>query len=111
MKYIDIQSITELDPSLSDGHHISIELDLPMTVVLKGQEDALKSDEQMHLKVLVLGDEQEPGNIRFEITSMEDIFFHYVANVNEEGFKQIQAEQQLNIEYNDFYNIIQKVLE
>jgi hypothetical protein len=31
----------------------------------------------MHLKVLVLGDEQEPGNVRFEITSMEDIFFHY----------------------------------
>jgi len=33
----------------------------------------------MHFKVLVRGDEQEPGNVRFEITSMEDIFFHYVA--------------------------------
>jgi hypothetical protein len=49
-----------------------------MVVSALGQESSLTSNEIMHLKVLVLGDEQEPGNVRFEITSMEDIFFHYV---------------------------------
>jgi hypothetical protein len=57
LTYIDTQSITELDPSLSDGHHISIECDIPMNVVLKGQELTLNSNEMMHLKLLVLGDE------------------------------------------------------
>ena len=32
----------------------------------------------MHLKLLVMGDEHSPGNIRLEITSEDDIFFHYV---------------------------------
>jgi hypothetical protein len=65
----------------------------------------------MHLKVLVLGDEAEPGNVRFEITSMEDIFFHYVGNVNEDGFFTIKEEQQLSIEFTEFMNIINKLLD
>ena len=49
--------------------------------MLKGgkEDDPQSSSRQvMHLKVLVMGDEQEPGNVRLEITSEEDIFFHYV---------------------------------
>jgi hypothetical protein len=31
----------------------------------------------MHLKVLCRGHEEDPGNIRIEVTSDKDIFFHY----------------------------------
>ena len=35
---IATDSISELDPSLQGGYHLSIETDLPMRVLLKGQE-------------------------------------------------------------------------
>lgn len=84
---------------------------MAMKVQLKQHEDTHASQETMHLKVLVLGDEAEPGNVRFEITSMDDIFFHYVANVNEDGFNTIREEQQLSIEFTEFMVIINKLLE
>ena len=111
LTFIDTQNIDELDPSLQDGHHISQERDLPMRVATKGMESTHSSNEIMHLKVLVLGDEQEPGNVRFEITSMDDIFFHYVGNVNEEVFMTIKADQQITADYTEFYSIVVKMLD
>lgn len=79
LTFIDTENITELDPSRSDGHHVSIEVDLEMCIELREYEQTHSTKESMHLKVLCLGDEQEPGNVRLEITSMEDIFFHYTS--------------------------------
>lgn len=47
-----------------------------MQVQLKGDED-MNSVEMMNLRILVKGDEDQPGTVKFEITSNEDIFFHY----------------------------------
>ena len=77
LKYIDTQSINELDPSLQEKYHISKEIDIPIQVQLKDHENTHFTKEKMHLKVLVIGDEEEPGNVRLEITSLDDIFFHY----------------------------------
>ena len=38
----------------------------------------LNSTELIHMKVLVMGEENDPGGVRFELTSEDDIFFHYV---------------------------------
>jgi hypothetical protein len=48
-----------------------------MTIQLKGKEKTHTSVEIMEMKVLCRGDEQCPGNVRVEITSDKDIFFHY----------------------------------
>ena len=58
LTYIDTQNIDELDPSLQGGHHISVEADILMKVSLKGKEETHTSNEMMHLKVLVRGDEE-----------------------------------------------------
>ena len=50
-----------------------------MQIQLKDHERTHFTRESMHLKVLVIGDESDPGNIRLEITSLDDIFFHYVS--------------------------------
>ena len=66
----------------------------------------------MHIKVLVVGDEQEAGKLRFEITSMDDIFFHYFCNIDEQTFNQkIAMEQEVNIEYYAFYRVMSKMLD
>lgn len=50
-----------------------------MSVGLKNNTDeALNSNELIHIRVLVKGDDQDPQAVRLELTSEEDIFFHYV---------------------------------
>ena len=48
-----------------------------MRISLLGKEKTHTSLEMMNMKVLCRGDEQCPGNVRIEITSDKDIFFHY----------------------------------
>ena len=89
LTFIDTQVIDDQDPSTQQGHHVSIETDLRINVQLRqnrygAQPDvtdfvgSLESNEIMHVRVLVLGDEQDPGSVKLELTSEEDIFFHYV---------------------------------
>ena len=89
--FIDTQNIEELDPMKVKGHRITLETDLPMIVKLKairkglahyiddgeGAHVQMQSEELMHFKVLIMGDEDEPGTVHIELTSDEDIFFHY----------------------------------
>ncbi len=47
----------------------------------------------MHIKVLGVGDEQEAGKLSVEITSMDDIFFHYHSEIDEKVFNEKIAEE------------------
>ena len=89
LTFIDTPEIDELDPSKAQGHHVPFEADLKMLVRLKpvrqdpsgsvdGNAEALNSVELIHFKVLCMGQENDPGSVRFELTSDDDIFFHYV---------------------------------
>ena len=74
----------------------------------------LESAELMHLRILIRGDEQDPesiGSIKLELTSEEDIFFHYVCELNEEIMNELIQEQGLTIEYKDTLRIIHKLLD
>jgi len=77
LTFIDTQEIDELDPSQEQYHNIPVELDLPMEVVLMEDKDSA-SNEILHVKVLVKGDDQDPQAVRVELTSEDDIFFHYI---------------------------------
>jgi hypothetical protein len=33
-----------------------------------------------------MGEEQEPGSVKIELTSEEDIFFHYICDINDAVF-------------------------
>lgn len=59
LTFIDTQEIDELDPSQEQYHNIPIELDLPMEVVLM-EDNSSASNEILHVKVLVKGDDQDP---------------------------------------------------
>jgi hypothetical protein len=48
-----------------------------MEVVLIDEQNC-PSNEILHIKVLVKGDDQDPQAVRVELTSEDDIFFHYV---------------------------------
>ena len=48
-----------------------------MEVVLMEDKNSA-SNEILHVKVLVKGDDQDPQAVRIELTSEDDIFFHYI---------------------------------
>ena len=48
-----------------------------MEVVLMEDKDSA-SNEILHVKVLVKGDDQDPQAVRVELTSEDDIFFHFI---------------------------------
>lgn len=67
----------------------------------------------MHLRMLIRGDEEDPeniGSIILELTSEEDIFFHYVCELNEEIVNKIIEDQGLTIEYGDILRILHKLI-
>lgn len=38
------------------------------------------------MKILVLGEEEDPQAVRLELASEADLFFHYVHDMDENGF-------------------------
>ena len=56
------------------------------------------------------GDEQMPSHIRIELTSENDLFFHYTHSVDEQGFRQMQETQKLMIDFPDYCSVVIKML-
>jgi hypothetical protein len=48
-----------------------------MEVVLM-EDETSASNEVLRIRVLVKGDDQDPQAVRVDLTSEDDIFFHYV---------------------------------
>ena len=83
LRNIDLKDIDVNDP-MTKGPTLQYELDLIMTVKLKSfkrndfgdEADGMSSNEVIHLRVFNLGHE-ETGDIFVELTSEDDLFFHY----------------------------------
>ena len=48
--------------------------------------------------------------MRAELTSENDLFFHYTHNVDEDSFRQMQEGQKLMVEFADYTNILIKMI-
>ena len=56
------------------------------------------------------GDENNPQHVRIELTSENDLFFHYTHSVDEAGFRQMQESQKLMIDFPDYCSVVVKML-
>ena len=124
LTFIDTKIVEIEDPATNKtGYHVSYETDLSMMVQLKQNFlqtpditdfiGTLESSEEMHLRILIRGDEEDPeniGSIKLELTSEDDIFFHYVCELNEEIVNNIIEDQGLTIEYGDTLRILHKLI-
>lgn len=75
--------------------------------------------EAIRVKILQLVSENalikqgEPGtlqNVKIELTSENDLFFHYTHIVDEDSFRHMQENQKLMIEFGDYTNILIKMV-
>jgi len=71
--------IEELDPSLSEGHRLVYDREVPFELRLEDSNgpQEVGSLEGIRVKLLIIGEESNPNQIRIEISSESDLFFHY----------------------------------
>ena len=62
------------------------------------------------MKILTLGDPNNLENVKIELSSENDLFFHYTHIVDEDAFRHMQETQKLMIEFSDYTNILMKMI-
>lgn len=109
----DFQQIEELDPSLAEGHHVAYDREVPFELRVQDAETGpqeVGTLEAIKCKILMLGDESNPQHVRIELTSENDLFFHYTHSVNEGDFRRMQDAQKLMIDFVDYQSVLVKML-
>ncbi|CDJ26841.1 uncharacterized protein EMH_0011900 [Eimeria mitis] len=119
LTHFDFSAIDEMDPSLgksdthTDGHVILYEREVPCELRMqegsKAPQDVGRL-EPIRVKVLILGEETNPQEVRIELASENDLFFHYTHVVDEKVFRQMQQSQKLMIEFADYPHVLMKML-
>ncbi|CAD7936671.1 unnamed protein product [Amoebophrya sp. A120] len=109
----DFTAIEEMDPSLTEGHRVTYDRECPFELRVQDADTGpqeVGTLEAIKCKILLLGDEQQPNHIRIELTSENDLFFHYTHSVDEQGFRQMQESQKLMIDFPDYCSVVIKML-
>lgn len=109
----DFAAIEEMDPSLAEGHRVVYDREVPFELRVQDAEvgpQEVGTLEAVRTKILVLGDEQCPHHCRMELTSENDLFFHYTHGVDEGGFRTMQEQQKLMVDFPEYTQVIIKML-
>ncbi|CAJ1367820.1 unnamed protein product [Effrenium voratum] len=112
MDGFDFSTLEEMDPSLAEGHRVVYDREVPFE--LRVQDDAGPQEvgtlEAIRCKILALGEELSPQDCRIELTSENDLFFHFQHIVNERTFRDMQEQQKLMIDFPDYVAVVIKML-
>ena len=75
----DFSAIEELDPSLVEGHRINYDKEVPFELRLEDNNgpQEVASFEAIRAKILILGNDSNPEQIRIELSCENDLFFHF----------------------------------
>jgi Centriolar protein SAS N-terminal len=66
--------------------------------------------EAIKVKVLVQGEDAQPQGVRVELSSEADLFFHYMHIIDEAGFREMQEQQKLMVEFADYPAVLVSAL-
>jgi hypothetical protein len=113
MTPLDFRAIDEMDPSLADGHRLMYDREVPME--LRTQEGSQHPQdvgtlESLRVKVLCHGEDSRLMSLRIELSSDNDLFFHFGCAINAVGFRQLQQDQRLVCEFAGFAAVLLKML-
>jgi hypothetical protein len=111
---IDFKAIDEMDPSLSDGHKVYFDKDIPLELRAQDTVDSNSQSvgtlEAIRVKILTLGEDNQLYDVRVELTSESDLFFHYTHSCDRNVFTQMKKSQDLMVDYNNYPKILAKML-
>mmetsp|Transcript_10496 Transcript_10496/g.29171 ORF Transcript_10496/g.29171 Transcript_10496/m.29171 type:complete len:251 (-) Transcript_10496:85-837(-) len=109
----DFTAIEEMDPSLAEGHRVVYDREVPFELRVQDADTGpqeVGTLEAVKCKILALGEEQTPQHCRIELTSENDLFFHYTHGVDEHGFRSMQEHQKLMIDFQEYSAVLIKML-
>lgn len=109
----DFSAIEEMDPSLADGHRLLYDREVPFELRIQDPSSGpqeVGTLESIRVKVLLLGDEANPQHLKVELTSENDLFYHYVHATDESQFRVMQDSQKLMIEFSEYPTILVRML-
>jgi hypothetical protein len=75
----DFSAIEELDPSLSEGHRLAYDKEVPFELRLEDTNgpQEVASFEAIRAKILLIGEDNSPQQVRLELSCENDLFFHF----------------------------------
>ena len=108
----DFREIEEKDPSLSQGHKLLYDREVPFELRLEDNNgpQEVASFEALRCKILLGGVENNPTQIRIELSCENDLFFHFTSDIDEETYKIMQEHQKLTAEFPDFSSLLKRLL-
>ena len=103
----DFSEIDSKDPSLSEGHKLIYNREVPFELRLEDNDgpQEVASFESIRCKVLTAGDAQ----IRIELSCENDLFFHFTSDIDEETYKIMQENQKLTVNFKEFSNLLKRL--
>ena len=107
----DFTEIEEKDPSLSEGHKLLYDREVPFELRLEDNNgpQEVASFEALRCKILLGGVENNPIQIRIELSCENDLFFHFTSDIDEETYKVMQENQKLTVNFGEFYNLVKRL--
>lgn len=111
---MDPATLAESDPSLASGHRVFYEREVPFELrTADGLEepDEVGVLEAIKVKILGIGPEGAYTGLRVELTSESNIFFHYVHELDQAGFRKMQEGQRLMVAFGDYPAVILRELD
>jgi hypothetical protein len=66
------------------------------------RRELVGSMESIKVKILTLGDEHTLHQIRVELTSENDLFFHFTHSLEESVYQEVQEHQKLMASFNEY---------
>lgn len=103
----------QMDPSLVNGYYIFYEREVPFELRVSEAADMpqeVGALEAIRVKILLKGDQQQPDALRVELTSETNLFFHYVHELTEASFHDLQEGQKLMVEFAEYSSVLLRML-
>mmetsp|Transcript_15396 Transcript_15396/g.25131 ORF Transcript_15396/g.25131 Transcript_15396/m.25131 type:complete len:261 (-) Transcript_15396:77-859(-) len=113
ISHFDFAAIESMDPSVQDGWRVIYDRECPFE--LRYQENAESPQEvgtleAIKVKVLIQGPENTPEALKIELSSENDLFFLYMHMVDEVGFRIMQEQQKLMVDFDDYSKVLMRML-
>ena len=107
----DFNEIDAKDPSLSEGHKLLYNREVPFELRLEDNDgpQEVASFESIRCKVLTAGEENNIIQIRIELSCENDLFFHFTSDIDEETYKVMQENQKLTVNFKEFSNLLKRL--
>ena len=107
----DFSEIEEKDPSLSEGHKMLYDREVPFELRLEDNNgpQEVASFEALRCKILIKNEDSAQFQIRLELSCENDLFFHFTSDIDEETFKLMQENQKLTVNFVEYSNLVKRL--